>query len=403
MNRRILFVDDDPLILAALSRTLRQRYDFDTAIGGAEALARLEQPGNYAVVLADMRMPGMDGVQLLERFRTLAPDTVRLMLTGNADQQTAIDAINRGHIFRFLNKPADPDTLRQALDDALDQHALICAERELLDGTLAGSVKLLTDVLALMAPEALGRGQRLRESMMPFARAIGAGPGWELELGAQLSSLGFAAVPPSLLEKILTETPLTIAEAQIRRRLPRIGHDLLAAIPRLGGVANIVLYQHKHFNGEGFPADGVAGTDIPVGARMLKILNDRLDLESDGVVKRQAFLALEARKGVYDHNLLVQCFTCFGTFLVNPLSASLPILTVAANALRPGQVVVSAINSTTGVLLVGSGHRLTAPVIERIRNNVAIGEVTGPFLVQQPPSDPVASPTPEAELVSCAG
>ena len=90
MNNRILFVDDDPNLLAALSRSLRKLFTFDTALSGAEALQKLDRDGPYAVVVADQTMPGMSGVELLETVRELAPDTVRLMLTGNADQKSAV-------------------------------------------------------------------------------------------------------------------------------------------------------------------------------------------------------------------------------------------------------------------------------------------------------------------------
>ena len=93
---RILFVDDDPNLLAAFQRSFRKQYSFDTALGGAEALELVRSKGPYALALVDMRMPGMDGVELLENIRRISPDTVRMMLTGNADQQTAADAVNPG-------------------------------------------------------------------------------------------------------------------------------------------------------------------------------------------------------------------------------------------------------------------------------------------------------------------
>lgn len=383
MKRRILFVDDDPNILAAFQRNLRKRFEFDTALGAEEALALIGAQGPYAVVLSDMRMPGMDGVELLAQIRERSPDTVRMMLTGNADQQTAIDAVNRGRIFRFLNKPADTEALQEALDAALKQHELICAEREVLEGTLTGSVKLLTDVLGMVAPDALGRGQRLRDSIGPLARAIKAEPIWELELGALLSSIGSAAVPPHLLQKHAAGIPLSREESAVYRQIPQLGHDLLATIPRLGHVADIVLYQQKHYDGGGVPSDGLAEEAIPLGSRLLKILHDRLDLETDGVVKQRAFEVMQARAGLYDPALLVHCFECFGTFLINPLSAKLPVLTVHAAQLAPGQVVVSDINANSGVLLIGAGQRLTAAMVHRIRSFVEIGEAKPPFLVQQ--------------------
>src|SRR6184192_4097590 len=104
--------------------------------------------GPYVVVVADMQMPGMNGVQFLTKAEAFSPDTVRIMLTRNADQKTAADAVNQGHVFRFLNKPCSPEQLAVTLTAGLKQYKLITAERELLESTLNGSVKLLTDILS---------------------------------------------------------------------------------------------------------------------------------------------------------------------------------------------------------------------------------------------------------------
>ncbi|MDH3748454.1 MAG: response regulator [Gammaproteobacteria bacterium] len=108
MSNKILFVDDEPNVLQSIRRSLRKQFDLDTAEGGEEALRMLKANGTYAVIVSDMRMPGMNGVELLSQARKDSPDTVRMMLTGNADQQTAVDAVNHGDIFRFLNKPCEP-------------------------------------------------------------------------------------------------------------------------------------------------------------------------------------------------------------------------------------------------------------------------------------------------------
>lgn len=119
MGERILLVDDEPGLLSGLRRRLRGQYAVDVAGSGMEALARVREQGPYAVVVSDMRMPGMDGAELLEQVARHAPDTVRIMLTGNSDQQTAVDAVNRGRVFRFLNKPCPPGALELALDEGL--------------------------------------------------------------------------------------------------------------------------------------------------------------------------------------------------------------------------------------------------------------------------------------------
>jgi len=384
---KILFVDDDPNLLAALSRNLRGQFLFDAVLSGAEALQLLQTQGPYAVALVDMRMPGMDGIEAIEKIRQLSPHTVCMMLTGNADQQTAVDAVNRGQVFRFLNKPAPPEVLVLALEAGLERHERLRIERELLENTLAGSIKMLTDVLGLSAPDALGRGQRLRDCVAKLARHLKAEPIWELELAALLSGIGCSAVPYSILHKTAAGEPLLIGEAAILRRVPQIGHDLLADIPRLAGVADIVLYQQKHFDGSGFPVDSVSGASIPIGARLLKILQDRLELEADGIVKQRAFETMRSRVGAYDPDLLTQCFVCFDAFLANAILVDRPVLNLKAGQLAPGHVVVSDITTRDGLTLVSAGYRLTAATIQRLGNFAELGELKEPLLVQEAPSE----------------
>jgi hypothetical protein len=168
------------------------------------------------------------------------------------------------------------------------------------------------------------------------------------------------------------------------RRAPQLGHDLLASIPRLAGVARIVLYQHKHFDGSGFPADTVAGDAIPLGARLLKILNDRLSLELDGVVKQRAYLEMKDRPGFYDPMLLDQCFKCFADFLVASLSADRPVSSLPISKLLPADIVVSDINTRSGITLISAGSTLTTMMIARLENFLHLGELREPFLIQRP-------------------
>ena len=392
MKNKILFVDDDPNLLAAFQRNLRTQFSFDIAGGGIEALEAFKTHGPYALVLVDMNMPGMKGIELLEKIQAVSPDTVRMMLTGNADQQTAVEAVNRGQVYRFLNKPCPNEVLVAAIENGLKQFDMLRMEKELLEGTLMGSVKMLSEVLGMVAPEALGRGQRLRESMRVFARFINATPVWELEVAALLSSIGCAALPAKLLEKISNGEDRTVEEEKIVRRVPQIGHDLLAEIPRLENVARIILYQEKGFDGSGFPPVKCVGESLPVGARMLKILGDRMTLEAEGVVKLRAFQTMEERKGVYDPRLLQLCFACFQAFLTNVVSSELPVRSLFIKELVTDQVVVSDITTLEGLVLLGAGNRLTPMVLQRLHNYDALGEVKQPVLVQDPAPAPPPGP-----------
>ncbi|PLX60615.1 MAG: hypothetical protein C0630_14285 [Sedimenticola selenatireducens] len=124
VTERILLVDDEPLILSGYRRGLGKQFSIDTATSGAEALELFDRTGDnpYAVVVSDMRMPEMDGVELLKRLTVSHPQAIRIMLTGNSDQQTAMDAVNQGHVFKFLTKPCSAAALREALDEALVQY-----------------------------------------------------------------------------------------------------------------------------------------------------------------------------------------------------------------------------------------------------------------------------------------
>src|SRR5207253_10506440 len=161
MTTKILFLDDDGNLLSAVQRSLRKQFSIDTASQGAAALRQLVDAGPYAVVVADMQMPEMNGLEFLKKAQAAAPDTVRLMLTGNADQKTAVDAVNDGHVFRFLSKPCPPPTLVPALEAGLKQYRLIIAERELLENTLGGAVKVLIEILSVTDPVTFQRSRHL--------------------------------------------------------------------------------------------------------------------------------------------------------------------------------------------------------------------------------------------------
>src|SRR5215467_12671970 len=154
ITKRILFVDDEPKILQGLERQLSGKFELRTAPGPVMGLQILSKDGPYAAVVSDYRMPTMNGVEFLARARQRYPDTVRLMLTGQADLNAAISAVNEGAIFRFLSKPCPMEVLDAALNSALEQYRLIQAERELLEQTLHGSIKIMTEVLSLTSPAA---------------------------------------------------------------------------------------------------------------------------------------------------------------------------------------------------------------------------------------------------------
>lgn len=214
MTQRILCVDDDPNILLGYQRALRKHFTIEVALDGEEALEAVRTQGPYAVVVADMRMPGMNGVELLTQVRQIAPSTVRMMLTGNADQQTALDAVNQGQIFRFMTKPCPPENFAVALTAALEQYRLVSAEKELLSKTLNGSIKVLSDILMLACPTAFGCASRVRTLVRATADRMGDPAGWMAEMAAMLSPIGCIAVPDDILQKVSSGAPMTDKESE---------------------------------------------------------------------------------------------------------------------------------------------------------------------------------------------
>jgi response regulator RpfG family c-di-GMP phosphodiesterase len=379
MSDKILCIDDDANILAAYERNLRRRFSIETALGGDEGLSIVRQKGPYAVVVADMKMPGMNGIELLAQIRRIAPTTIRIMLTGNADQQTAIDAVNKGNIFRFLTKPCTPEMLALALDAGLEQYRLISAERELLEKTLGGSVKILTEILSMVEPQIFGRSQMLRDYVRTLAPALHIGQVWEMEVAAMLCQIGYVTIPAAIIQKDRSGLALTPAEKQVLTRIPEIGSKLLANIPRLESVARLVLYQNKYYDGSGFPQDAVAGEAIPLGARMLKFLSDLIQQEIGGTSRVEALEKMKARPGAYDPEIVEAAFT---TLVLDPRIKS------SGNALKVkelvvGQMLLSAVETLAGVLIVPAGTEISPMLLAKLNNFAELGGVKEPIYVSK--------------------
>ena len=168
----VLCVDDEPQVLEGLRMHLKEYYKVHLATSGPEGLEKLLNHKNIAVILSDMRMPEMDGAKFLNAARTAAPEAVRMLLTGYADIQSAIAAVNEGQIFRFISKPCPPDQLLSVFEAAVTQHRLIVAEKVLLQRTLLGCVESMVKVLSLTKPAAFGRALRLRSKVHGIVRHL---------------------------------------------------------------------------------------------------------------------------------------------------------------------------------------------------------------------------------------
>jgi response regulator RpfG family c-di-GMP phosphodiesterase len=375
MSAKILCVDDDPNILEALRRQLRRQFDTEFAPGGAEGLHAIDSRGPFAVIVSDMRMPGMDGIQFLSAAKERAPESVRVMFTGNADLKTAVDAVNEGHVFRFVTKPCAPETLARTLDACVRQYQLVTAEKELLEKTLQGSIKILTDVLSLANPTAFGRASRVRRLVGKLCVYLKVDQSWQCEIAAMLSQIGCVTMPSSTLNKIYHGQALTKNEAQMLATHPAVGRELVANIPRLESVAEIIGYQQKCFDGSGTPVDSVARKDIPLGARILKLAIDSDTLQWGGLTAIETLAELHKHQDQYDPDALTALHAVIG------LEETAEIREVALTNLRTRMILAGDITTIDGTLLVSKGQEVTASMLQRLKNFALNGRLEGPMRV----------------------
>jgi response regulator RpfG family c-di-GMP phosphodiesterase len=382
MNRKVLCVDDDANILSGYQRSLRRQFQIETAQGGEAGLGMMEARGPYGVVVADMQMPGMNGVEFLNQVQQRFPDTVRIMLTGNADQKTAVDAVNTGHVFQFMNKPCPAETLATALENGLKQYHLITAEKELLENTLNGAVKVLTDVLSMTDPKSGGVVQKLREYVKAFAESHNIEKPWELELAGMLSQIGYASIPVPVLYKWRGGLNLTYAEKLMVERAPEIGASLIAKIPRLENVARIVLYQNKNFDGSGFPDDSVAAQEIPAGSRILKVLLELIQHEAKGETIASALAAMQSEPQRYDPQVLASISMGFDVFIPQTgAAAEATSLLIHLKDLKVGQTIAQDVESSDGSVIATAGTRVNDMVLVTLNNFARLGGVREPFRI----------------------
>ena len=361
MTRRILFVDDEPRVLRALERQLSGRFEMQTASSPEQGLAALANEGPFAAVVSDYRMPGMNGIQFLGKVKHTCADTVRVMLTGQADLATAIAAVNEGSIFRFLTKPCPPEILSAALETALEQYRLITSERELLEKTLNGSVKVLTEVLGLVNRSAFSHACLIRKYATHLASSLQLSNVWELELAAMLCHLGYITVPPQVLDKVTAREELTPDEQAVFSGHSAVAARLLENIPRLDTVARMIRNQ----SGEP-PAEQrgdalfLKGDVTAMGAAILRTALEFDRLLGERKSREDALVAMR-RSGLFPPRLL----ETLATAEVERLQQK--VLMLPVSELSATMVANQDIRTNNAVLLVAKGEELTMPMIEKLR------------------------------------
>jgi response regulator RpfG family c-di-GMP phosphodiesterase len=375
---RVLCVDDEPLVLEGLTSLLGRRFEVVGASSAAEGLHVVRQQQPFAVVLSDMLMPETDGAAFLEQVQEVSPDSVRLLLTGRSDLDTAIRAVNHGRIFRFLTKPCPPEELRDAVGAAAEQYRLVTAERELLEQTLRGSINVLTEMLALTNPLAFSRAQRVQRLVRHMLPRFDKDKAWELDVTAMLSQIGLVTVPGELLEKVDHGLTLTHDEEQVYRRYPQVGKDIIGRIPRLETVAESIGLQHTRL--DQYRSNG-GSREPPLGARILKAVIDFEERAAAGLAAPAVLREMQSRRGWYDPQVL----EALG-HAVEQLDQGTVLRAVSLSELSNGMILNQPVKTAKGVLLIEKGQEVTFSHLLRLINFSKFEKICEPISVLVPSS-----------------
>lgn len=367
---RVLCVDDEPDLLDGLRLNLRKEFAITTATSGDEGLALFDEAaasddGPFAAVVSDMRMPNMNGAVFLTKVMQRSAATPRILLSGQADLDSTIAAINDAKIFRFLTKPCEPDLLKDTLNDAMELARLREAERLLLDQTVRGAVNMLVEVLGLASVAAYSRTSRIRDIVTQLAAGLGIEPSWDLDVAAMVSQIGCVVLP----EADQTGTAASHAD---------VAANLLENIPRLERVSAIVRAQVA-------PEPVLTGEPLEAPPDQLDAELLRVAVAYDAAVaagRSPAKAAETIAGGAHPpHPAITRALAA-----VRPASDELVETLVEPSEFVAGMELLDDLLTLGGAKLAGAGTVLTAVLIQRVASFLDTVGVQGPVAVMAPRS-----------------
>lgn len=379
---KVLFVDDEVNILHGLKRQLHRSFEMDLADTVDQAFEFIEKSGPYMAVVSDMRMPDLSGTEFLKQVASAAPNTVRLMLTGNADQKTAVDAVNEAGVFRFLTKPCSKEEMTEALNAAVKRYQTNTAEQLLLKKTLVGSMDLMTSILSIANPELFGRIANMKKRIKSLAEALNVADSWSLEVAAIFSQVMIISLPADIREKLVKDTPLQDEELEILQTLPERYRKLVGKIPRMEPVADTLYFSLKNFDGSSVPIGNIAGKKIPASARILHILSDLQERQIyTGKAEITVLSEMREETNKYDKELVERLRTLA---ILDSQNQPMVEKEIPAYSLEPGQFIISDLRTINGRLLLLGGQQMSETQLNLISSYIANGTVAEPIKIAVP-------------------
>ncbi|MCC9642838.1 response regulator [Rhodopirellula sp. JC740] len=363
MNDRILLVDDDCSLLNTLKRNLAFDFEVSTCESGPEALALIQKSEPFSVIMVDMRMPGMEGIEVIQKARPLTPNSVFLMLTGNQDLTTAMNAVNEGQVFRFLNKPCQMSDIKTAIEAGIKQYDLVTSKDELLKKTFAGAISVLVEIIEYVDDPMVDTDD-IQASVVEMLSDTKLGSDWRVPLTSRLMVAGIPLLSIDQREK-LASTPIASDEHRaVVNQVFSVSSQLIKQIPRLEPVAELL--------------DRMTTLDVEAGS----CANDEDRIAQSLLLSY--YQSLLKRRGEDASTAIAELEELFPNLdaevsdRLQQSVDSLPpktIENISTSELLTGMTVAEDVRAPNGLLLIASGRKLSPPMVTRLRNMVGLETV----------------------------
>jgi hypothetical protein len=365
-----VLIIDLPGLVAPLSKHFRVR-----GFAGVKEAPALLLKDSSGVVVAAARN---SNIPALLQLAAGSPPVCFFWL---ADDPAVAEAASADSLDNVVVLPAGIGApwLQSLIAKALRDQEQKRESRELLDSSVSGTVSTLFEVLSIADPYSASIGQRLRYAIDLFCKSAQLEVSWELETAALLAEIGVLTIPVRVVTRSQSGQELSGFEKDLIAHIPERGADLLQHVHALHEVSTILRYQNKNYDGSGLPSDTLAGEKIPVGARILKVLNDLFKLKDNGKTQEEAIREMKAAAGRYDPALLGVAADCFKVNVPTNTYGNTQPSTV--RELRPGQLLVSDIVTDDGVLVIRDGQVISARLLHKLRNFAFTSGIKEPIYV----------------------
>jgi response regulator RpfG family c-di-GMP phosphodiesterase len=406
-RNRILIIDDEQIVLIALSGALqREGYDVVALANPLDGLERIKKE-SFGVIITDQQMPQLSGLEFLAQAKQFQPDASRILITAVLSLSVAIDAINKGEIYRFIIKPWLREELLAAVKNAVQRFELLRSNAALYEATrgmnaelsakvariaeqnseldllnralhnnLHRSILLSVKSLEAFNPILAHQARRVFELCKAMAGSLELSPDDRqiFEIASWLHDIGLLGTPRSLIRKWQTDpNSLDESERLLIERHPAAGQELANFGHNLEAVGTIIRAHHERFDGTGYP-DHLSRDQIPWLARLLAVAVAYAHCPTEGPVAVEWIR--NASGSAFDPEA-VRAFTRSLPHAVVPRRQR----EVLISELTPGMVLASGIYTSNGILLIRAGEALSLPHITKLKNHNLVSDITQSLLV----------------------